>query len=372
MIYGITILSIITMIYVIAMVWVIVGFNKIKGKNSIVGKEDKPSKISVIIPFRNEEDNIFKCLASLHQQNFDRSSYEVILVNDHSTDKSVQIVESFIASTDINIRLTALTDTETKKAALKHGINLASHTIIATTDADCVLPVNWLQNISLHHAGNNSMLLGPVMFSEKPGFLAAFQTLDMLALQGVEFGALGFNKPILNNAANLSYSIASYKNVNGFDSFNTPSGDDIFLLEKFKFQNQKIEGLLSNDFIVETKPESTLSSFLNQRVRWASKSKYYKDKLLLLFSGLVLIQNVLLLFIYLGLLFVENHRLYFLFLLITKWLIDFILLFLVASFFKRKNAMFYFIPVQFVYPIYVIIVWIASVSLKFEWKGRKY
>ena len=372
MIYGITILSLITMIYVIAMVWVIVGFNKIKGKNRIVGKEDKSSKISVIIPFRNEEENLFKCLASLQKQNFDRSSYEVILVNDHSTDKSVQIVESFIASTDINIRLTALTNTETKKAALKHGINLASYTIIATTDADCVLPVNWLQNISLHFTGNNSMLLGPVMFLKMPGFLAAFQILDMLALQGVEFGALGFNKPILNNAANLSYSVTSYKSVDGFDSFNTPSGDDIFLLEKFKFQNQKIEGLLSNDFIVETKPEPTLSSFLNQRVRWASKSKYYKDKLLLLFSGLVLIQNILLLFIYLGLLFVENHRFTFLILLLTKWLIDFILLFLVASFFKRKSTMFYFIPVQFVYPIYVIIVWIASISLKFEWKGRKY
>ena len=372
MIYGITILFLITMIYVIAMVWVIVGFNKIKGKDRTVAKEYKPSKISVIIPFRDEEDNLFKCLASLQKQNFDRSSYEVILVNDHSTDKSVQIVESFIASTDINIRLTALTNTETKKAALKHGINLASYTIIATTDADCVLPVNWLQNISLHFTGNNSMLLGPVMFLKMPGFLAAFQILDMLALQGVEFGALGFNKPILNNAANLSYSVASYKNVDGLDSFNTPSGDDIFLLEKFKFRNQKIEGLLSNDFIVETKPEPTLLSFLNQRVRWASKSKYYKDKLLLLFSGLVLIQNILLLFIYLGLLFVENHRFTFLILLLTKWLIDFILLFLVASFFKRKSTMFYFIPVQFVYPIYVIIVWIASISLKFEWKGRKY
>jgi len=354
------------------MIWVIVGFTRINVKKRVVRKPVNSSKISVIIPFRNEEELLLNCLGSLQNQIFDTNSYEVILVNDHSSDKSVELAENFIARSDINIRITSLTDKTTKKAALKQGVELATHSLIATTDADCILPTNWLQNISLTFSNNNSMLLGPVMFSKMPGFLSAFQTLDMLALQGVEFGALGFNKPILNNAANLSYTLASYKNVNGFDSFNTPSGDDIFLLEKFKFHNKKIEGLLSNDFIVETKPEATLSSFLNQRVRWASKSKYYKDKLLLLFSGLVLIQNISLLLIYVGILLVENHRLTFLFFLLTKWLIDFILLFLVASFFNRKSTMFYFIPVQFVYPIYIIIVWIASITLKFEWKGRKY
>jgi glycosyltransferase involved in cell wall biosynthesis len=351
------------------MVWVIIGFNKSIKRKKVQVKE---AEISVVIPFRDEETNILKCLASLQNQLFDIDAFEVILVNDHSSDKSFRIVESFIAITDINIRLTSLTDQTSKKTALKHGIGLASHKIIATTDADCILPEDWLSNVASNIDNENAMLLGPVMFTEKAGFLSAFQILDMLALQGVEFGALGFNRPILNNAANLAYNVDSYKNVNGFDSFDTPSGDDIFLLEKFKFQDLKIVGLLSNDFIVETESEPNLSSFFNQRVRWASKSKYYKDKLLLMFSGLVLIQNISLLLIYLGILFVENHRLSFLFLLLTKWLIDFILLFLVASFFKRKSAMFYFIPVQFIYPIYVIIVWVASVTLKFEWKGRKY
>ncbi|MDG1477866.1 MAG: glycosyltransferase [Vicingaceae bacterium] len=372
MIYGITILLLITIVYFISMIWVIIGFNKIKAKQNDSFSNTKAVKVSVIIPFRNEQENLHSCLKSIQNQNFDSNSFEVILVNDHSIDESVKIVENFIASSNINIRLTSLTDQTSKKEALKQGIKLAANPIIATTDADCVLPNNWLKNIQSHYSRENDMLLGPVMFKSESGFLSAFQTLDMLAIQGVEFGALGFNQPILNNAANLSYSSDSFNKIGGFDSFDTPSGDDIFLLEKFKSQDFKIKGLLSNDFIVETKSENNWFTFFNQRVRWSSKSKHYSDKLLLFFSGLILIQNIALLFIYLGILFVENQRLSFLFLLLTKWLIDFILLFLVASFFKRKKAMFYFIPAQILYPIYVVIIWISSVLLKFEWKGRKY
>lgn len=370
MIYFISILTVIIIIYCCVIVWVILGFLRIKEKGN--SKEPQDIKITVIIPVRNEEDNILICLETLQNQNYNKDLFEVIIVNDHSADKTEKIVNSYIKTNDLSIRLISLTDKASKKEALKHGISLAKFKFIATTDADCVLPENWLNYMSNYFNRNTDMLLGPVMFKKKHGFLSGFQTLDMLAIQGVEFGALGFKQPILNNAANLSYSKQAYNSVNGFDSFNTPSGDDIFLLERFKTQHQKIEGCLSQDFIVETKQELTFSGFVNQRVRWSSKSKYYSDKLLKSFSGLILIQNISLLLIYYGVLFVEKHSLIFLFLLITKWLIDFILLFLVAGFFNRKSSMFYFIPVQLVYPIYILIIWIGSVTMKFEWKGREY
>ncbi len=372
MIYFISILALIIIIYCFAIIWVIVGLYKIKGKETVKSKESYGTKISVIIAVRNEAQNILACLNTFQKQRYNKALFEIIIVNDHSADETEQIVNSFIKTSDLKIQLTSLTDKASKKEALKHGIGLAEYEIIATTDADCLLPNNWLINISDHFQSNTDMLLGPVIFKNKNGFLSAFQTLDMLAIQGIEFGTLGFKQPILNNAANLSYSKKAYNNVNGFDSFNTPSGDDIFLLEKFKNQHQKIEGCLSPGFIVETKQETTLAGFLNQRIRWSSKSKYYSDKLLMSFSGLVLIQNISLLFIYIGILFAEKHTLTFTILLLTKWFIDFILLFLVASFFKRRSSMFYFIPVQLVYPIYILIIWVASITMKFEWKGRKY
>lgn len=371
MIYGVFILTLITFIYCVTIVWIIYGFNKIKTTKDI-DRAVKPFKVSVIVPFRDEEENLHNCLSSIQNQNFDNNSYEIILVDDNSTDKSISIVKDFITSSECTIHLIHLINKTSKKEALKKGVELAVNKIIVTTDADCILPINWLNSIVSQFNEDKDMLLGPVIFRENPGFLSAFQSLDMFAIQGVEFGSLGFNKPILNNAANLSYTYNSFSKVGGFDSLDTPSGDDIFLLEKFKSRNLKIGGFLSNDFVVETQSEKSWSSLFNQRVRWSSKSKFYKDKFLLFISGLILTQNILLLFVYLGILFVENHRLTFIFLLLTKWLIDFILLFLVASFFKRKSSLFYFIPVQLIYPIYIIIIWIASVSLKFEWKGRKY
>lgn len=373
MIYILVIFILITALYFCTTTLVIIGFKRIKGESHNHLENKELNKISIIIPVRNEEENIANCLESLKNQNYNKNDFEIIIVNDHSTDNSSNIISSFIESNTLDARLLSLgVEATSKKEALKYGIEKSKYDVIATTDADCLLPKNWLQHISLQFSNESHMLLGPVMFKERSGFLSSFQILDMLAIQGMEFGVINFNKPILNNAANLSYLKESYNSVNGFEGFDTPSGDDIFLLEKFKLNGKKIKGLLKKDFIVETLSESTLRGFLNQRLRWSSKTKHYSDKVLIFFSSIVLIQSVLMVFIYLGIALVEKYTIILIILLFCKWLIDFILLLLVASFFKRKSALFYFIPVQIVYPIYIILIWLASMALSFEWKGRKF
>lgn len=372
MIYIIYILVLITTVYFCSIVWVIVGFIKIKRRDEVKLENNFESKISVIIPVRNEENNIIQCLESLKNQNYKTTDFEVIIIDDHSTDNTQNVINDFITANEINCRVYSLTDKTSKKEALKFGVELSSYDIIATTDGDCVLPKKWLKNISQHFNNETDMLLGPIIYKEQKGSLYWFQMLDMLAIQGIEFGTLNYQKPILNNAANLVYSKKTYSKEGGFDVFNTPSGDDIFLLEKFKLKGKKINGLLIHDFIVETESESTFSDFLNQKLRWSSKSKFYSDKLLIFFSSIVLMQNISLIFIYLGIPLVEKYSIILTILLFCKWLIDFILLFLVASFFKRKKALMYFIPVQVIYPFYIILIWIASMTMEFEWKGRKF
>lgn len=372
MIYIIYILVLITTVYFCSIVWVIYGFIKIKGRDEVKLENKVANKISVIIPVRNEENNIRQCLESLKSQSYKTTDFEIVIVDDHSTDDTQNVINDFIITNEINCNIFSLTDKTSKKEALKYGIEKSCYDIIATTDADCVLPENWLQHISQQFNYEIDMLLGPIIYEEQKGLLYWFQLLDMLAIQGIEFGTINYRKPILNNAANLVYSKKTYHEENGFDVFNTPSGDDIFLLEKFKVKGKKIIGLLAHDFIVETEAEPTFSGFLNQRLRWSSKSKFYSDKLLIYFSSIVLIQNISLLFIYLGIPLVEKYSIILTILLFCKWLIDFILLFLVASFFKRKKALLYFIPVQVIYPFYIILIWIASMTMEFEWKGRKF
>jgi cellulose synthase/poly-beta-1,6-N-acetylglucosamine synthase-like glycosyltransferase len=372
LIYPLYIIALITTIYFCSFLLVLIGVYKIKKKGNEIPSNNSISKISIIIPVRNEQYNIVNCLDSLLKQNFSKADFEIIIINDHSTDNTTKIINDYIKKCDLDIRFYDLKNTFHKKEALKYAIEKSNYEIIASTDADCVLPINWLKHISLQMNNKKGMLLGPILFKEKRGFLSGFQTLDMLAIQSLEFGMLYFNKPIINNAANLSYLKDEYYSVNGFDNFDTPSGDDIFLLEKFKRKNKNVKGLIREDFVVLTEAETNLKEFLHQRLRWSSKAKYYSDNWLVYFSSIVLIQNISLLFIYLGLLLVEKYWIILTILLFCKWLIDFILLFLAASFFKRREALFYFIPVQVIYPFYILIVWITSMLVTFEWKGRKF
>ena len=330
------------------------------------------NKISIVIPIRNEDQNIISCLKSLTNQNYNSADFEIIIVDDHSTENTRILVNKFQKESKLNIGIYQLENISGKKAALNFGIEKSAYNIIASTDADCQVPKAWLFNISQQFNNKSNMVLGPVIFHQRKGMGNAFQILDMIAIQGVSFGMLYYRKPCLNNAANLSYLKDDFISVKGFDSFNTPSGDDIFLLEKFVQDNKNVIGLLKEDFVVETKSEKSFSNFINQRLRWASKTKYYSNSWLIFISSIILLQNISLIFIYLGVVFVENYWLILTILLFCKWLIDFILLFLATSFFKRRKVLRYFIPVQVIYPIYILFVWVASLTRTYEWKGRKF
>ena len=362
------ILFVIVFVYSITILLSVLGF--INLKKSKVKNTDKEVKISLIIAFRNEEDVIQNCLQSIVKQKYSLENYEVILVNDHSDDESVPIVKVFTEAYS-NFSLLHLKEGESKKAALKLGVSKAKYDFIAFTDADCHLPEKWFFNLS-NQIDDNDMLVGPVvMNSTNNSFNDAFQRLDFMAIQGNSFGLLNYKKPILNNAANLLIRKEAFYQVGGYDNYNTPSGDDVFLLEKFLKHNMNIKGCLIQQAVVNTKTENSWKQFIHQRLRWASKAKYYKNPWLNYIGILILSVNVAVLFIYGAIVLVENYRLTLLFFLLSKWLIDFILLFLVASFFNRKRDLFYFIPVQLIYPVYVIGIGLLSLFGSYKWKGRK-
>ena len=357
------------LLYITSLLYVIYGFIQLK-KKSVDNSNNAEQKISIVIAARNESKNIAACLTSLIHQNYDKNNFEIIVVDDHSTDDTLAIVEEIIKGTSLSVTIHQLTDQVSKKGALKKGIKHAQYPIIATTDADCVLPENWLTIIANNLKEQTAMILGPVTFLDEKGFLGAFQFLDMCAIQGMTFGLAYYQKPILNNGANLSYLRAIYHQVGGYDDYETPSGDDIFLLEKFKLQEQQVVGVLNQEFIVETESKKSWNEFFHQRMRWASKTNYYKDRFLLLFSSLIFIQNSIIVFIYGGMLFVEEMRVIGIILIMSKWLIDFILLFLLSSFFNRRKRLLYFIPVQIFHPIYIVLIGLFSRFCKFKWKDR--
>lgn len=367
--YFLTIIAVAFMLYFISILWIAYGFYKSKKKQ--IKANNSQQKISVIIPVRNEALNIENCLSSLISQHYEGSNFEIIIVNDHSEDETVAIVQDIAESTEISISLINLSDEFSKKEALKAGVEIAKYSIIASTDGDCILPKKWLLNISDTFQSNVSMLIAPVMFKQEKGFLNAFQILDFSAIQGLTFGSSYYNLPILNNAANLSYLKSDLNAVGGYDNYQTPSGDDVFLLEKFYSSNLSIKASLDQESIVYTSSEKTWYSFFSQRIRWASKTGFYTNNLLRFFSALIFGINIFTLIIYLIVFLFDEFQVIALILLFSRWLIDFILLFLVTSFFRKKKVLWYFIPIQLIYPVYVLLIGLAAKLFSFEWKGRK-
>ncbi len=114
--------------------------------------------ISVIVPARNEEQYIVRCIQSLLDQTYQSDLFEIIIVDDCSTDDTLSIAKSFLQS---NVKAISLNDIDYgkvinsyKKKAIETGITLAKGELIVCTDADCIAPVTWLQSLAAFYEKN--------------------------------------------------------------------------------------------------------------------------------------------------------------------------------------------------------------------------
>ena len=221
---------IITILYLLLIGSFVFGFDKIQ---LFILQDTAPkTKFSVIIPFRNESDNLPDLLQSIESLNYPKELFEVFLVDDTSEDNSVEtIVKSGV---DVIIIPNKRITNSPKKDAITTAISYAKYEWIITTDADCVLPKYWLDSFDEFIQKNKAVcIVGPVTFSLQNNFLGRFQLLDILSLQGATIGGFGIKQPFMCNGANFAYTKTVFNQINGFDGNESiASGDDIFLLEK--------------------------------------------------------------------------------------------------------------------------------------------
>ena len=189
-------------------------------------------KISVIIPARNEEENIGKLLSSLEKQTYPKHLFEVIVVDDHSTDNTATVVNNYSFAKLIKLEFDNINSY--KKKAIETGIAAASGELIVTTDADCIVQENWLKTIAAFKEKTNAVFIAaPVVMECNSTLLQTFQALDFLVLQGIT--AASVQKRIHNmcNGANLAYEKKVFFEVNGFAGIDhIASGDDMLLMQK--------------------------------------------------------------------------------------------------------------------------------------------
>src|SRR6187455_1045481 len=338
---------------------------------SQVGHEPS-TKISVIIPARNEEENIGELLSSLEKQTYPHHLFEIIVIDDHSTDNTATVVSSYSVAKLIKLEFDNINSY--KKKAIETGIAAATGELIVTTDADCIVQENWLKTIAAFKEKTDVVFIAaPVVMEYRSNLLQTFQALDFLVLQGIT--AASVQKQIHNmcNGANLAYERKAFFEVNGFSGIdNIASGDDMLLMQKIaKRFPEKISYLLSKDVIVTTQAAKTWKEFFSQRIRWASKATDYND--IKIFSTLFLVYffNCALLA-----LFISGFWMHFLWLglvsiLILKTIIELTFIYPVAKFYNKQNLIKWFPFLQPIHIIYTVIAGWLGVFGSFEWKGRR-
>jgi glycosyltransferase involved in cell wall biosynthesis len=342
--------------------------------------EKLTTKISLIIPVRNEQNNIKSLLDCVFQQSYPKNLYQVIVVDDYSTDNTWNLINSLqYAQMDLKCMQLAdfslnLSTSSYKKFAIEIAIDNASGDLIVTTDADCRPLPNWLLIIaSFYKTTNAKFIAAPVKINSDNSFLSIFQTLDFLTLQGITGASLFKKMHSMCNGANLAYEKKAFYAVGGFEGIdNIPSGDDMFLMHKIyrKYPDQVLF-LKNEDAVVSTQPEKSWRGFINQRIRWASKADKYDDKRI--FRVLVLVYTVNLLIASLVIASFWNimYLVLLLALLLMKTWIEFPFVKSAATFFHQQKLMAYFPFMQPLHIIYTIVVgWLGKFG-SYEWKGRK-
>ena len=324
--------------------------------------------ISIIIAFRNEEDNLNDLIESLLVQDY-INKYEIILVNDHSTDCSIEIIKRYNES---QIKLLYLPKNEQgKKAALKYGVSKSCGSILLFTDADCIVPKDWITNMTNYLVKEKvDMLCGPVIFKKSKYLLNALFRLEFISLTGS--GAAGFfiGKPFLCNGANYAITRTAYLNSILAINNNYSSGDDIFLLQNIS-KNGKVAFYKNSDLTVKTKAPENIKQFFEQRIRWASKTTGYKDSFSLIVAILTFSMSAIMIILLIGLFFDNKFWPLFLYSISLKTIIDFILLLPLCKFYKTPKLSLLVPLLQLFYIFYVSITAILSLFYKPNWKGRR-
>lgn len=368
------VLSILSALLTVA--YVLIVFTFIRGWHKLIFYKPSGRKcstaVSVIVAARNESESISKTIEDLLKQDYDKDLLEIIFIDDHSTDDTAKVISSYP-----EIKLIVLNENGAlnsyKKKAIQTAIGGAKGKLIITTDADCRMGTDWLKTIvNFYEENDYKMISSPVAYFEEKSFFERAQSLEFLYLIGLGASTIGNHKPSTCNGANLAYERDAFYEVGGFKGIDDlASGDDELLLHKMAARfGEKIGFLKNRDAIVYTYAKPTLTEFIQQRKRWASKSTRYKNKSIIVLGVCVWLFNVSILLNLLTGIFLLAYLKIALIQIVVKISVEFIFLVDVTKFAKRRELLFLLPLLNVMHILYIIFIGIAGNSGKYKWKGR--
>jgi poly-beta-1,6-N-acetyl-D-glucosamine synthase len=349
--------------YLLALLPPVVRFARLK-KTALAAKP-LPA-LTVLVPARNEAHCIAACLQALRAQ---EATAEIIVINDHSEDGTAETAAGIEG-----VRVVQLDEMQQgKKAAIMAGIAAASGEVILVTDADCIPPPQWSRLLAEQVNGNVRMAFGPVLMQGHCNWLTAMQEIESITVQAVSTGLLSGGVAFTASGASMAYVRDLPAVTRSYENNTTPSGDDVLLLLRTHAQQpDSVRWVHDLSAAVPAAAAQRLSTFFAQRIRWASKYKYYSSGRVW-FTGSVIAAMSFLPFLLLGLACFFPQLIWLVYTnLLLKFAADFLLLSLAVTFFRKPILLLWFVPVWPVYQLCMPLITIGALAGRFSWKNRRY
>lgn len=330
--------------------------------------------MSILIPARNESDNIINCLTSLLASAEGLPNpIEILVIDDHSEDNTYDLASGLGHP---RIRVFRLQDwledgpiNAYKKMALALGLEKAREDYILQVDADVTVPKTYLPILLSSLTKERPDLIAAPVLLEGESRLQRFQTLDMMGMMAVTAAGIQSGHWHIANGANLLYK----KELVQYEESDIASGDDVFIIQKLASEGCKIIYLKNLSATVLTSALPDFSSFYKQRIRWATKNKYQSSISMKLMMAIPFLNCLLLILhpiiaIWMG----SIAWVMLAFHLMCKILVDYLYLFALARFFDRPKALVSYWYSSIAHILYIAIIGVTSLVVKkYEWKGRK-
>lgn len=349
-------------IYIGFITWLILGLSKAKKKRP--SASSVLNRFSLVIPFKNEASNLPALFQSVLHTDYPDDHYEIVFVDDNSTDNSLKMVQEF-CDTKTNARVISSGSTG-KKGALLAALEIVNYPLIVCCDADTQWHRERLRAINdVYEAENPAMIIGRVqMRAQQKGMFQLMQAMEYKSVEAVTFGSAGHNLPQLCSAANLLFDKRRIDNPEKAFRTEVASGDDMFLLDYFKKRGSKISFAHSKKATVYIQTEPA-NRFFSQRSRWTSKFPGYASWDILFTGGIVFIVNVLLVFWFVyG--FLSGSYITFFELFILKFIADAFLLIMATR--NNEFHLFRVYPLlSLLYPFYVVSVVVKGLIGRKKW-----
>ncbi|MEI6864780.1 glycosyltransferase [Flavicella sp.] len=266
------------LVIVIQVIYYLLFLSPFFGYKNSTNRNSKP--ISVIICAKNEAKNLQNFLPMILEQKY-APGFEVVIINDRSTDNTTNILYSFAQKND-HLKIVNLENCKTfgenKKNALTLGIKASTHEQLLFTDADCFpLSDTWIEQMASRYSTSKNIVLGYGAYEKiNNSFLnkiIRFETL-MTAVQYFSYAKLGI--PYMGVGRNLAYKKSEFFNIKGFiKHIDIKSGDDDLFINEVATSKNTTYNLNKESFTVSI-PKQNLKNWIRQKRRHISTSSHYK------------------------------------------------------------------------------------------------